>query len=145
MNYLLDSNILIYAKMAGMPEFPAVSKWLAAAVSDNANRITLCETSLLSFLRIATNNKVFDPPLPLKDARLFISKLLAHPNVEIFEPNPEHFSRLLATIEKHRFFGKLTMDAHLATIAMDRGCVLVTRDTDFKKIRYLKTLDPFYD
>ena len=43
MNYLLDSNILLYAKMSLMPEHLLVSKWLEDAVLDQNNTINICE------------------------------------------------------------------------------------------------------
>ena len=59
MDYLLDSNILLYAKMNAMSEHKIVAKWLETTVSERNNTLHICETSILSFLRIATNEKIF--------------------------------------------------------------------------------------
>ena len=69
MNFLLDSNILLYAVMDSMPEHSIVSDWLEKTVSNQSNTINVCETSVMSFLRIATNQKVFQPALPAAEAR----------------------------------------------------------------------------
>ena len=142
MLYLIDSNILVYAEMDGMPEHNAAAAWLAKALADAGSTIIATETSILSFLRITTNKRVFDPPLAFDRAAFFIEKFLNHSNVRIFRPSPTHFVDLADFMKKHNFGGNLAMDAHLAVVAMDTGAVLVTRDGDFNKIPYLKTLNP---
>ena len=142
MLYLLDSNILLYAKMNAMPQHKAVAAWLAETVSAS-DSVAVCETSVLSFLRIATNPKVFDPPLPIKEAESLIRSLLSQPNVQILTSSARHFEALTAFMTKHRFDGNLVMDAHLAVLAVNTGAVLVTCDRDFKKVPYLKLLDPY--
>ena len=142
MNYLLDSNILLYAKMDSMPEHKIVSKWLEKVISNQSNTINVCETSLLSFLRIATNQKVFQPVLPIGEAEKFIDSFLACPNVNLIPTSPSHYSELIKLMDKHSLLGNLVMDAHLATLALSIGAILVTRDKDFIKIPYLKTLNP---
>ena len=94
MDYLLDSNILLYAKMDAMPEHKIVSKWLEATVSDRNNTLHICETSVLSFLRIATNEKVFQPVLPTPDAQNFIESLLNCPNVNLLFASANHFTEV---------------------------------------------------
>ncbi len=142
MVYLLDSNILIYAKMDGMAVHEVVSRWLSGAVSDPANTIMVCETSILSFLRITTNAKVFDPPLGFDDARIFLESFVNHPNIQIFRPSAPHFIALTDLMKKLKFGGNMVMDAYLAVLAMSTGATLVTRDRDFKKVPYLKILNP---
>jgi toxin-antitoxin system PIN domain toxin len=142
MLYLLDSNILLYSKMNGMPQHEVVAAWLVQTLSDGGNTVAVCETSVLSFLRISTNSKVFDPPLTYKEAIIFVRSLLSHRDVQFFGSSVQHFSDLTAFMQKHKFSGNLVMDAHLAVLAISTGAVLVTCDRDFKKIPYLKVLDP---
>jgi len=142
MNYLLDSNILLYAKMDSMPEHKTVSKWLEKTVSVQSNTINICETSLLSFLRISTNAKVFQPVLPISEAQEFIESFLACPNVNLIFASPSHYTELIKLMGKHNLQGNLVMDAHLAALALSIGATLVTRDKDFVKIPYLKTFNP---
>lgn len=142
MNYLLDSNILLYAKMDAMPEHDVVARWLEGAVSDQNNTVNICETSVLSFLRIATNPKVFNPTLPGSEAEKFIDSLFNRTNVNLLRASSAHFREVIRLMDKSRFYGNMVMDAHLAVLAMSIGATLVTRDSDFNKIPYLKTLNP---
>lgn len=145
MLYLLDSNILLYSKMEDAPEHKAASSWLVETLADSNNTVLLCETSILAFLRISTNNRIFDPPLPISDARAFLEALLIRPNVQILQPDRKIYTELLDQMLKYSLSGNVTMDAHLATIAMRIGATLVTRDGDFKRFSYLKILNPIPD
>ena len=142
MNYLLDSNILLYAKMSVMPEHKVVSRWLETTVSDRNNEINVCETSILSFLRIATNEKVFQPTLPTGDAARFIESFLKCPNVNLLLTSAGHYLEVINLMDKLSLRGNLVMDVHLAVLALTTGATLVTRDKDFTKIPYLKILNP---
>lgn len=142
MLYLPDANILIYAKMAGMPEHKAALKWLNAALSDKNTTLLVSETTILAFLRITTNKKVFSPPLSVGDARKFVKALLSDSSVQLFRPTPDHFAAVADLMKKQKFIGNLTMDAHIAAIAISAGATVVTYDADFKKIPYLKVIEP---
>jgi hypothetical protein len=145
MNYLIDSNILIYAKMDSMPEHASVADWLERAISDRSTTISVCETSLLSFLRVATNRRVFNPTLPVEEARKFIDSFLSCPNVNLIATSPAHYREVTNLMETHDLQGNLVMDIHLAVLAQSIGATVVTRDADFVKIPYLKTLNPVKD
>ena len=142
MDYLLDSNILLYAKMNAMSEHKIVAKWLETTVSERNNTLHICETSILSFLRIATNEKVFQPVLPTIDAQNFIDSLLNCPNVNLLYASAKHFTEVTKLMNKLNLRGNLVMDLHLAVLALTIGATLATRDKDFAKIPYLKTFNP---
>ena len=142
MDYLLDSNILLYAKMNAMSEHKIVAKWLETTVSDRNNTLHICETSILSFLRIATNEKVFQPVLLTIDAQNFIDSLLNCPNVNLLYASAKHFTEVTKLMNKLNLRGNLVMDLHLAVLALSIGATLATRDKDFAKIPYLKTFNP---
>jgi toxin-antitoxin system PIN domain toxin len=142
MNYLLDSNILLYAKMDSMPEHKVVSKWLEETVLDQNNTISICETTLLSFLRIATNEKVFQPVLPTGEAEKFINSLLNCANVNLIHTSADHFLEVIKLMDKLSLQGNLVMDIHLAVLALTTGATLATRDKDFIQIPYLKIFNP---
>ena len=142
MDYLLDSNILLYAKMNAMSEHKIVAKWLETTVSERNNTLHICETSILSFLRIATNEKNFQPVLPTIDAQNFIDSLLNCPNVNLLYASAKHFTEVTKLMNKLNLRGNLVMDLHLAVLALSIGATLATRDKDFAKIPYLKTFNP---
>jgi len=143
MLYLPDANILIYAKMTGMAEHMAARDWLSATLNDSNSTLLVCETSVLAFLRITTNPKAFNPPLPYTDAVSFTTDLLTRKNVRIPKPSTGHFIEVAEFMKENALGGNLVMGIHLAILAMNTGSVLVSRDKDFLKIPYLRLLDPF--
>ena len=142
MLFLPDSNILIYAKMASMGEHEDARAWLTTNLNDPGSTLLICETTILSFLRITTNKKVFDPPLSFSEAASFTSDLLGSENVRFHRSLPEHFVEVAKFMQKRELGGNLVMDVHLALIAIGTGATIVIRDGDFKKIPFLKTFNP---
>ena len=143
MLYLPDSNILIYAKMASMAEHTRAHDWLVAALNDPETMLLLCETTILSFLRITTNKKAFLPPLPFSEALAFVSDLLGSKNVRFQRSLPTHFVEVARFMEEHNMGGNLVMDVHLALVALGTGATLVSRAPDFRKVPFLNILNPF--
>lgn len=121
MLYLLDINILIYAKMSGMPEHKAAHAWLHQTLKDANSSLLLSETTILSFLRITTNVRVFDPPLSIAEAISFTSDMLKWTNTLVFHPSIGHFIEVTKFMKRFRFAGNLAMDAHLAVMALNAG------------------------
>lgn len=142
MIYLLDSNILIYARMNGMPEHLLASSWLSETLADRGVSVLVTETSILSFLRITTSIKAFNPPLSFDKAASFLSRFLKQTAVTLYNPSGDHFIEVADFMKAHNFAGNLAMDAHLAVVALNTGATLVTRDGDFARIQYLKLLNP---
>ena len=64
---LVDANLLIYAVNAAAPQHVAARSWLDAHMN-GAARVGLPWASLLAFLRLVTNPRVFQRPLSMADA-----------------------------------------------------------------------------
>jgi predicted nucleic acid-binding protein len=58
---LVDANILIYAGMSVLPQHRAAAEWLDHQLS-GLDRVGLPWSSLLGFLRVTTNPRVFRNP-----------------------------------------------------------------------------------
>lgn len=142
MNYLLNSYILVYAKMSLMPEHSVVSKWLEEAVLDQNIQLTFTRHTFYHFLRLPQTKKIFNPILPNNAAENFITSFLNCRNVNLIYSSVTHFIEITKLMDKYNLPGNLVMDAHLAVLALTVRATLVTRDKDFTKIPYLKTLNP---
>jgi uncharacterized protein len=53
-----------------------------------------------------------------------------------------HFARLRVEIERPWTASNLTADAHLAVLAMERGYLLYSTDTDFARFSGLRWVNP---
>ncbi|MGH6630790.1 MAG: TA system VapC family ribonuclease toxin, partial [Burkholderiales bacterium] len=64
---LVDRNLLIYAQVSSFPQHTRARDWLDAQLSGSAP-VGLPWPSLLGFLRIVTNPRVFERPEPIAEA-----------------------------------------------------------------------------
>ena len=63
---LVDANILIYAHVKSFAQHKAARLWLDQQLN-GSTRVGLPWVSLLAFLRLVTNPRVFERPEPMLD------------------------------------------------------------------------------
>ncbi len=97
---------------------------------------------MLGFVRITTHPRVLLRPLPVVDVLDRIESWLRLPHVHVAQPSDRHFAGLRASLERIGTAGNMTTDAHLATLAMQRGYVLHTTDADFLRFPGLRWVNP---
>jgi predicted nucleic acid-binding protein len=81
-------------------------------------------------------------PLPVSEVTARIGSWLSLPHFHLAQPSDNHFARLRTELERLGTAGNLTTDAHLAVLAMERGYVLYTTDTDFARFPQLRWVNP---
>src|SRR6478672_5213306 len=64
---LVDANLLIYAHVESFPQHGQAREWIDAQLT-RGGPVGLPWASLLAFLRIVTNPRVFERPEPIADA-----------------------------------------------------------------------------
>ena len=138
---LIDANLLLYAYDIDSPHHARASSWLERTLSD-AGPVRFALMTLMAFVRISTDPRVFQRPLAAGAACGHVAEWLALPEVAIAEPTPDHWSVLAQVAVDGQARGPLMMDAHLAALAVEHGATLCTSDRDFQRFRGLRTLDP---
>jgi uncharacterized protein len=137
----VDANLLLYAKFLDFPQHEAARDWLDHAIA-GAPRVALPWPSVLAFMRIATNPRVFGKPLSSEAAWKQAQEWLARPNVWVPVPTPRHAEVLGQLVHAVHPTGKLVPDAHLAVLAIEHGLVLCTTDADFGRFPGLRWENP---
>jgi toxin-antitoxin system PIN domain toxin len=138
---LVDANLLIYAHVGGFAQHQVARDWLDRQLTD-VSRVGLPWASLLAFLRIVTNPRIFERPEPMAEAWGQVTAWLACDTAWIPEPtdhHPEVLSRLIALPGVH---GNLVPDAHLAALAIEHGVTLCSTDGDFARFPGLRWVNP---
>lgn len=138
---LIDANLLLYAYDAASPRHEAARYWFEEVMSDEPD-VRFGLMTLLAFLRLATDQRVFERPLGPPDAIGLVESWLARPNVSIAHPSERHWSGLVALAEGAKARGALMMDAHLAALTIEHGAHLATTDRDFTRFPGLRFKDP---
>jgi hypothetical protein len=138
---LVDANLLIYAVNAGAPQHVAARSWLDARMNGTA-RVGLPWTSLLAFLRLVTNPRVFQHPLSMTDAWDQVTAWLGSGSAWVPAPTQHHAEILSRLLQAPGVHGNLVPDAHLAALAIEHGLELNSTDGDFARFSELKWRNP---
>ena len=136
-----DINLLVYAYNERAPEHPAVKEWWEEALS-GTEAIGLPWLVILGFVRVLTNRRIFPEPLSVPEATGRARSWLAQPNVEIIHPGPRHADLVFGLLEEVGVGANLTMDAHLAALAIEHHATLHTTDSDFTRFPGLRWVNP---
>ena len=138
---LVDVNILVYATHAESDQNAAAHSWLDQQLSGSL-QVGMPWHSLLGFLRIATNSRIFQRPLTMADAWQHVMRWLSSDVVWMPAPTERHaevLGKLLAAPGVH---GNLVPDAHLAALAIEHGLTLCSTDGDLARFPGLRWLNP---
>ena len=138
---LPDVNVLVHAHNADSAVHAQARQWWDRCLLGSEG-IGLPWATLLGFIRVTTSRKIVQRPLPVREVTARIESWLELPHVHLAHPADGHFARLRAEFDRLGTAGNLTTDAHLAVLAMERGYVLYTTDTDFARFRGLRWINP---
>ena len=138
---LVDANILLYAEDGLSPRHKRAREWWDAQLSGGAP-VCLCWTVLAAFIRISTNSRVFVRPLNMDDALTRVQSWLEQPCVRVVQPTDRHWTVFQKMLVEGQAVGNLVTDAHLAALALEYGCELMSTDSDFSRFPRLKWRNP---
>jgi uncharacterized protein len=136
-----DINLLIYSYDATSPYHVRAAKWWSSCLSGRTI-VGIPWIVVLGFVRLATNSRVFANPMSVDVAANHVESWLRRRIVRTLEPGPRHAELLFGFLRHVGKGGNLTMDAHLAAIAVESGGVIHTSDTDFLRFSGVKWLNP---
>ena len=138
---LVDANLLIYAQVSGFSQHRPARDWLDRQLS-GAAPVGLAWTTLIAFLRIVTNPRIFDRPLAPADAWRQITAWLSCEPAWSPGPTERHQEILGKFLELPGVYGNLVPDAHLAALAIEHGLTLYSTDGDFARFPGLRWINP---
>lgn len=86
---LVDANLLVYAHVTSLSQHQAARVWLDSRLN-GPTPVGLPWPSLLSFVRLVSNPRIFEQPLPISDVWHQIEEWLACSVVWIPQPTERH-------------------------------------------------------
>ena len=137
---LVDANLLIYAHKPDMPQHDAAQKWLDTQLS-GTTRVGLPWESLLAFVRLVTNPRVFEIAEPISVAWAQVEAWLTAPPTWIPAPTERH-QGILARLMPMVTASNLVPDAQLAALAIEHGLTVQTSDAGFSRFPELRWENP---
>jgi toxin-antitoxin system PIN domain toxin len=138
---LLDANLLVYAHVSSLPQHGRARPWLDDRLNGDT-RVGLPWASLLSFLRLVTNPRVFTRPESMARAWERVNEWLACNTAWIPQPTERHADILGKLLSGGGIQGNLVPDADLAALAIEHGLELCSTDGDFGRFAGLRWRNP---
>jgi len=141
---LVDANLLVYAHVSSMPQHRRARAWLDQRMNESAP-VGLPWPSLLGFLRLVTNPRIFQRPETIERAWEQVESWLQCDSAWIPLPTERH-SEILGPLLVH-IGGRanLVPDAHLAALALEHGLQLCSTDGDFGRFPELRWRNPLIE
>lgn len=137
---LVDANLLVYAWNRGAPQHERAGAWLQERLNERTG-VGIPWSSLLAFVRLVSNPRIFERALPVDAAWCQVEEWLSLPNVWTPEPAQRH-QEILQSLMPETGKSELIPDAHLAALAIEYGLVLQTTDRDFARFSGLRWENP---
>jgi hypothetical protein len=129
---LVDANVLLYATNDDARFHDPARRWLDGALS-GAETVGFAWIVLLAFVRLSTKAGLFPTPLSVDGAMDRVDAWIgAGPSV-ILEPTPRHARIVRDLLRDVGHGGNLVNDAHLAALAIEHRCGIVSFDNDFAR------------
>ncbi|HXG86721.1 MAG TPA: TA system VapC family ribonuclease toxin [Vicinamibacterales bacterium] len=138
---IIDTNLLVYAYVPALEQHAAAKRWFEQTLTDDES-VGLAWVSVLGFVRVVTNPRVFRIPLLLDRAVAVVDGWFQQQAVEIILPTPRHWSTLRDMLIQGQAGGAMTTDAHLAALAVEHGATIYTTDRDFLRFPGVKVFNP---
>ena len=138
---LVDANLLVYAYVSGLPQHKGASAWLDEKLNE-AVPVGLPWPSLLAFVRLVSNPRVFERPKPIATAWKQVGDCLDCYPVWVPKPTERHREILGSILITQGSRPNLVPDAHLAALAIEHGLILCSTDGDFARFPTLRWENP---
>ena len=138
---LVDANLLLYAYDSESPHHEPARSWLESTLS-SGRPVRFALVTLLAFVRIASDRRVYTRPMPPAEACSLVEEWLALPNVRVLQPGARAWRLLARMCEEGQAKGAMVMDAHLAALALEHGASIATTDRDFMRFPDIELVNP---
>ncbi len=143
MSATVDVNVLLHASDAETAEHSAAAELIVRLVTGPA-LTTLFWPVLLSYLRIATNPRVYARPLPPSDVIGVVDRLLAVPSVRVGGEDSGMWAAYKHLSSGQPIRGDLVPDAVIVALMLSNGVsTIYTRDRGFRRFDGITVVDPF--
>jgi len=136
-----DVNMLLYAHVSGFAEHAKARRWWEDLLNGD-REVAIAAPALFGFVRLATNPRVFDRPLAVRDALERIEAWLSRPHVRFVLPGHRHLEIAFDLLRELGAAGSLTTDVQLAALAIEHQGEVHSSDADFGRFRRLRWVNP---
>ena len=140
----LDTNVLVYAHVAALPEHGVVREYLAGQLARRDVTLAVTPSVLHEFVHVVTDPRRFEPPVGMGEALALARLYLGRSNVECAATDAEALADAFVLVDRHGLGRKRLADTLLAATLLRHGVrQLVTCNRgDFEGFAGLQLIDP---
>ncbi|MDQ3677028.1 MAG: type II toxin-antitoxin system VapC family toxin [Actinomycetota bacterium] len=138
---LLDVNVVLAAHRVDHSQHAALRPWFDELL-EGPEPFAVPNVVWASFVRLATNRRVFARPSPLSEAFNFLDAVCDQPHHLLLAPGPRHLELLRRICLEADATGDLVCDAVIAAIALEHGCAVASLDRDFARFASIDHVVP---
>lgn len=138
---LFDVNVLLAAHRGDHPQYRLVRPWFDEELRGE-EPFTVVDATWASFIRIATNRRIFPVPTPVDDAFAFLRSVRGQAQYVATAPGERHLDIFERLCRETDAVGDLAADAYLAAIAMEQDLEVISLDRDFARFPDLRWRRP---
>ena len=140
---VVDVNLLLCAVVSGFPQHDSARRWWEKVLNSTVT-VGLCSPAVFGFLRIVTNARILDSPMPVEAATRYVREWLDRPNVRFLAPGPKRLDIAFDLLRETGTAGNLTTDAQLAAMAIEYDAEMHSIDSDFGRFPGLRWANPLH-
>lgn len=129
-----DVNVLVYAHRAEDPAHRFYRGWLENLANGPAP-FAVSTLVAAGFVRVVTHAKFRPAPSELEEAVAFVEVLVSAPGCRVVGAGQTSWQLLRDLCRRTGTRGAKVSDAHHAAVAIEHGCTLVSRDSDFARFQ----------
>jgi predicted nucleic acid-binding protein len=140
----LDTNVLVYAHVASLPEHEVVRAYLEGQLARRDVTLILTPSVLHELIHVITDPRRFDPPVEMSEALALARLYLGKANVECVATDAEAVAEAFDLVARHRLGRKRLADTILAATLLRSGVrqLVTCNPADFEVFAGLDLVDP---
>ena len=136
-----DINLLIYAYNVDAPASDAAQDWWKKLLSVTET-VGVPWAVATGFVRIITNPRIMDSPLPLETAADRVQGWFDYDHVTPLNPGDRHLALFRRNLDVEGSGSNSVTDAHIAALAMEYDAEVHTNDAGFARFPGLRWHNP---
>jgi len=129
---LVDANVLLYAVNRDAVHHERSRRWIDGALSGE-DTVAFAWIALLAFVRLSTKVGLFPAPLTVDQAMDRVDAWVGAGPAVVVEPSAQHGTIVRGLLRSVGVGGNLVSDAHLAALAIEHRCGILSFDNDFAR------------
>jgi predicted nucleic acid-binding protein len=140
----VDTNVLVYAHVAALPEHVGVKAFLARQLDRRDVTLVVTPAVLHEFVHVVTDPRRFDPPVSMTEALALARLWLGRANVDCLATDADALADALALIERHGLGRRRLADTLFAATLLRHGVrqLATCNPADFAVFSSLQLVDP---